>query len=243
MRLLALFAHPDDESFRCGGTLALLARHGARVQVLTATRGESGSCGQPRLCTPEELPTMRQQELCCSCAVLGLDPPILLRYPDGKLSEVDGQEALTHVLAVLRDLRPQVLLTWPPDGLSGHPDHVAVSRWATLAFEQATTGGAVAPAALYYMAVPRSVTEALAMPHLQSVPDEEIDLAIDATPVWEQKLAAIQCHRTQASESPILAAAEEKQRIFLGTEHFRLAQKRMGRDFLAEQAARWRISK
>ena len=55
--LLAVFAHPDDETFRPGGTLALLARGGVRVQVLTATRGEAGSCGDPPLCTPEELPS------------------------------------------------------------------------------------------------------------------------------------------------------------------------------------------
>ena len=59
-QLLAVFAHPDDEVFRCGGTLALLAKHGVRVQVLTATRGQAGSCGNPPLCTPDELPSVRE---------------------------------------------------------------------------------------------------------------------------------------------------------------------------------------
>lgn len=64
--LLAVFAHPDDESFRPGGTLSLLARRGPRVQVLTATRGQAGSCGNPPLCTPEELPAVREAELRCA---------------------------------------------------------------------------------------------------------------------------------------------------------------------------------
>jgi len=76
--LLAVFAHPDDESFRPGGTLALLARRGARVQVLTATRGGAGSCGNPPLCAPEELPALREAELRCACKALNLLPPILL---------------------------------------------------------------------------------------------------------------------------------------------------------------------
>ena len=136
--LLAVFAHPDDESFRCGGTLALLARRGVQqVHVLTATRGEAGSCGDPPLCTPEGLPAVRERELRCACAALGIEPPRLLDYRDGTLAGVDEEEAVEQVLTVIRELRPQVLLTWPPDGLSGHPDHVAVSRWTALAFERA----------------------------------------------------------------------------------------------------------
>lgn len=72
-RMLAAFAHPDDETFRPGGTLALLARHGVHVQVLTATRGESGSRGEPPLCRPEELPAVRAQKLRCACAALGIE--------------------------------------------------------------------------------------------------------------------------------------------------------------------------
>mgnify|MGYP005848594215 CR=1 FL=1 len=219
---MAVFAHPDDETFRCGGTLALLARRGVRVQVLTATRGRAGSRGNPPLCTPEELPAVREQELRCACAALGIEPPRLLDYGDGTLAGVDEEEAVEQVLAVIRELRPQVLLTWPPDGLSAHPDHVAVSRWTTLAFERAAALGPEAPAALYHLAVPRSVAEALGLTHLHAIPDEEVTLAVDVTAVWEQKLAAIRCHRTQISASPMLAAPEEKQRLFWGGEHFRL---------------------
>jgi len=228
--LLAVFAHPDDESFRCGGTLALLARRGVRVHVLTATRGEAGSCGDPPLCRADELPAVREQELRCACAALGTEPPGLLDYRDGALAGVDEEEAVAQVVAAIRKLQPQVLLTWPPDGLSGHPDHVAVSHWTAQAFQQAAALGPDAPAALYHLAVPRSVARALGLSHLHAVPDEQVTLTVDVSPVWEQKLAAILCHRTQRGGSPILAASEEKQRLFLGGEHFRQAEARARQD-------------
>ena len=226
--VLAVFAHPDDETFRCGGTLALLARRGVRVWLLCATRGEAGIPGA----SPEQAGRIRQAELECACRALGLQPPHFLDYRDGTLSQVDEAEAVEQVVRAVQALRPQVLLTWPPDGLSGHPDHVAVSRWASLAFEWAGVLGSDAPLALYYLAVPRSVAEALGLSHLHAVPDEEVTLTVDVGPVWEQKLAAIRCHRTQASGSPILAAPPERQRLFLGVEHFQRAAEREGPDLL-----------
>jgi LmbE family N-acetylglucosaminyl deacetylase len=220
--------------------LALLARRGVRVHVLTATRGEAGSRGDPPLCTPEELPAVRERELRCACAALGIQPPRLLGYPDGGLAEVDEEEAVAQVVAAIRELRPQVLLTWPPDGLSGHPDHIAVSRWTALAFQRAVTVGPDAPTALYHLAVPRSVAQALGLAHLHAVPDEEIGVAVDVTAVWEQKMAAIRCHRTQLGGSPILAAPEEKQHLFLGREHFRQAQARLEYDFFTAVSFQWR---
>ncbi|MEA3335905.1 MAG: PIG-L deacetylase family protein [Chloroflexota bacterium] len=225
-RLLTITAHPDDESFRCGGTLALLARRGVRVQLLTATRGEAGSRGDPPLCRAGELADVRERELRSACAALGIEPPRFLDYLDGTLTDVDEEEAVARISAAIQELRPQVLLTWPPDGLSGHPDHVAVSRWTSLAFQQAATLGPDAPAALYHLAVPRSVARALGLSHLHDVPDEQVTLTVDVAPVWEQKLAAIRCHRTQMGGSPILNEPEEKRQLFLGTEHFRLAMAR-----------------
>lgn len=230
--LLAIFAHPDDEAFRCGGTLALLARRGVCVHILTATRGEAGSRGDPPLCTPDELPTVRERELRCACAALGIEPPRLLDYHDGALSGVNEEQAVAQVVAAIRELRPQALLTWPPDGLSGHPDHIAVSRWTSLAFERAAAVEPDGPTALYHLAVPRSVAQALGLAHLYATPDEEIALTVGVTEVWEQKMAAIRCHRTQAGGSSILAAPEEKRRLFLGKEHFRRARAQGEDDFL-----------
>ena len=190
--LLAVFAHPDDEAFHPGGTLALLARRGVRVQVLTATRGHAGSCGAPLLCSPEELPAVRERELRCACAALGIEPPILLDYQDGQLSQTDPGEIVSEILAVIRELCPQIVLTYGPDGISGHPDHVAIGRFATEAFHRA--GDVVS---LYTIAVPRSLAETLSMTQIHAVPDETITVSVDVSSVWETKMAAICCHRTQ----------------------------------------------
>lgn len=216
--LLAVFAHPDDESFRCGGMLALLAGRGVKVHVWTATHGEAGSCGDPPLCQPAALGAVRVAELRCACTALGIAPPIVLGYRDGALAAVAEAEAVAQLLAVIAQLRPQALLTWPPDGLSGHPDHIAVSRWTTLAFAQAAGLG---PQALYHLAMPRSIAERLGFAQLHTVPDADITLTVDVTPVWQAKLAAIRCYQTQQGEAPILTASPEQQQLFLGWEHFR----------------------
>lgn len=227
-KLLAVFAHPDDETFRPGGTLALLARGRVQAQVLTATRGQAGSCGDPPLCGPEQLGAVREAELRCACQALGLEPPRVLNYVDGKLSEIDDAEGTGQVLSVIQELRPHVLLTWPPDGLSGHRDHMAVSRWTRLAFREAVRRGWDFPAALYYVTIARGVAEALGLSHLHSTPDEKITLSVDVTPVHEQKVAAIRCHRTQLREAPVLSAPVEQQRLFLCREHFLLGALRRG---------------
>jgi N-acetylglucosamine malate deacetylase 2 len=231
--LLAIFAHPDDESFRCGGTLALLALNGWRVQIMTATTGQAGSCGDPPLCQQEELGAVRTGELRCACEALGLAPPQMLEYQDGTLSQVDEEIAVTQVVDAIQQYRPQVLLTWPPDGLSGHPDHMAVSRWAGLAFHRNCPDDQDAPIAVYHLVVPQSVADAMGSFRFQPVPDEEVSVAVDVMLVWEQKLAAIHCHRTQLGSSPILAAPLGRQQVFLGKEHFRRAVWRNRPDPLA----------
>jgi LmbE family N-acetylglucosaminyl deacetylase len=237
--LLAVFAHPDDETFRCGGTLALLAARGVRVHLVTATRGEAGSAGDPPLCSPEELGAWRGRELRCACRALGLEPPQLLDYPDGKLTEADPDEVIGRIVRAARELRPQVMLTYGPDGVSGHPDHVAIGRLAAAAFQRAAEESAYpeqlaqglvpfAPARLYQLAVPRSLAERLGMGQVRPVPDEEVTLAVDVMSAWEAKMAAIRCHASQVATSPMLRASPERQRLFLGTETFRLAASRFG---------------
>ena len=227
--LLAVFAHPDDESYRAGGTLALLAQKGAQVWVLCATRGERGI---PKL-TPEEAGEVRQAELECACRALGIEPPCFLDYRDGTLPQVNDGQAIGQVVRAIRELRPGALLTWPPDGVSGHPDHIAVSRWTDEAFRRAAASGAYpehlvtglsphAVGALYHIVMPHSLAEALEMPHLHTIPDEVVTLTVDVSAVWDTKMSAIHCHRSQMVNSPILEAPEERQRLFLGREYFQL---------------------
>jgi LmbE family N-acetylglucosaminyl deacetylase len=210
--------------------LALLAARGVRVTLLTATRGEAGDCGDPPLCRPEELPAMREGELNCACAVMGIEPPRILDYQDGHLSEVDPEQLTARILQAIREVHPQVMLSFGPDGLSGHPDHVTIGRCAAEAFRRAEQ-----VAALYTVAMPRSLAERLGIDRVRPVPDETIALAVDVSPAWETKLAAIRCHTTQLSSSPMMHAPVEKQRMFFGVEYFvRAAVRRPDRDFLEE---------
>jgi len=228
--LLAVFAHPDDETFRPGGTLALLSRSGVRVQVLTATRGEAGSCGDPPLCTLEALPAQRERELRCACAALGIAPPHLLDYIDGHLADADAEALTAQILAAIGETGARVLLSFGPDGLSGHPDHLAIGHCAAVAYRRAEE-----VAALYTVAVPASLADALDLRQLQAVPDADIALAVDVSATWEMKQAAIRCHATQLAASPMLQAPVERQRRFFGTEHFVRAATREGRaDFLPD---------
>jgi len=213
--LLAAFAHPDDETFRPGGTLALLARLGVGVEVLTFTHGEAGSCGDPPLCTPTELPAVRERELRCACAVLGIRPPRLLDYADGHLQEADVETMIGHVLSVVQQIQPQVMLSFGSDGLSGHPDHIAVGQCAAKAFHRAEN-----VAALYTVAVPCSLAKRLEMSQVRPVPDEAITFDVDISEAWEAKLAAMRCHATQRSSSPMMSAPAERQRLFFGREYF-----------------------
>ena len=214
-RLLAVFAHPDDETFRPGGTLALLARHGVGVHVLTATRGQAGSCGEPPQCTHEELPAVRERELRCACAALGVEPPRLLDYQDGHLAEVSPEDLTEHILAAVAEVYPQVMLSFGPDGLSGHADHIAIGQCVALAYARSED-----VAAIYTLAVPRSLVEQAEMRQVHSVPDEQITLAVDVASSWPAKQAAMYCHKTQHSSTPLMRAPEARQRQFVGREFF-----------------------
>lgn len=230
LALLAVFAHPDDETFRPGGTLALLARQGVRVQVLSATHGEAGLRGDPPRCTPEALPAVRAEELRCACAALGIDPARLLHYPDGDLQNADLVSLSADILALINEVEPQVMLTFGPDGLSGHPDHVAIGRAAQSAYQRAQD-----IAALYTLAMPASVADQFGMARIQPVPDEDITLQVNVSTVWDAKRAAMDCHTTQRASTPMLRAPEQQQRMFFGWEYFVQADCRYAHlDFLSD---------
>lgn len=232
--ILAIFAHPDDEAFRCGGTLALLEQNGFHVHMMTFTRGQGGSCGQPPLCPQEELGAVRTKELYCSCQALGLETPLVLDYEDGGLQNVRHEEGVDRITACIQSIRPRVLLTWPLDGLSGHPDHQSVSRWSTEAFLKSEKSGYHELTSLYYLAFPSSLADTLGMSQLHATPDSSITISVDIESVWEKKMAAINCHRTQISETPILNSSKEKQHLFLGKEYFLQLGQPKGRDYFSE---------
>ena len=136
LRLMVVAAHPDDETLGFGGVLARYAIEGIETFVITATRGERGRyLGRP-LDNPghpgrDALSQIREKELLAAAAVLGVRQVSLLGYEDQHLDRVDVAEAVTAIVAHIRRVRPQVLLTFAPDGAYGHPDHIAVSQLAT----------------------------------------------------------------------------------------------------------------
>src|ERR1035437_6021925 len=145
--LLAIFAHPEDESCRSGGTLALAAEHGARVRVLCATNGDEGGEGADGDHAMD--PEIRLSELRAACLALGIEAPVFLGYIDsgmegwgpkpGSLALADPEEAIGRIVAEIRRFRPSLIITFDPGGIYGHPDPVAISLLASTAFRPAAS--------------------------------------------------------------------------------------------------------
>jgi LmbE family N-acetylglucosaminyl deacetylase len=234
-RLLAIFAHPDDESLACGGTLAWCAARGVRVSLLCVTRGELGQRAPGSSDETIPLGTIRGGELHAAAERLGIDEVILFNHPDGSLNGVDEAQFRNEMVVAIRHLRPDVVITFGPDGLYWHPDHVTVHERVTEAVEQL---GASAPALFYVVFPPgvmrRVVETARANP--DAPPDVSLwsldpdafgacapaaTLVVDASAYTRRKIDALRCHRTQvSSESAFtwLTAAEAQH--LLGHEHF-----------------------
>jgi LmbE family N-acetylglucosaminyl deacetylase len=230
--LLAVFAHPDDEAFGTGGTLAKYAAEGCEVYLVTATRGEAGGIALPALATPASLPAVRERELRCACQSYGIHPPIFLDYLDGQLPIVHQGQAVGKLVRIMRDLRPQVLITFGPEGIYGHYDHLAVHRWATAAYELAADPDCFPDCApcqphqiskLYQRVLhqeslhARSDSGQRAAVLMDGVPfpfvgypASEITTLVDVTPFAEQKRQGILCHATQVgADSRFAVEAEE----------------------------------
>ena len=127
--ILGIWAHPDDESFLAGGLLATAARNGQTVVCVTATRGEAG-VQDPKRWPPERLGKIRAAELKAAFNILGLRLHHWLGYADGELAQVPEAEVVARLRRLMERYRPDTIVTFGPEGLTGHPDHQAVSRWA-----------------------------------------------------------------------------------------------------------------
>lgn len=130
--LLGIWAHPDDEAFLSAGLMAASARVGNRVVVATATRGERGpsDAGHP----PQQLAAVREQELARSLAAVGVSEHRWLDHRDGGLEAVRRDEAVDGVIGLVEEVRPDTIVTFGPEGMTGHGDHRTISSWVTQAW-------------------------------------------------------------------------------------------------------------
>lgn len=206
-RILAVFAHPDDETYGPCGALAAAARHhDTRVRLLIATRGEAGSLGISKNYTRPELARIRQWEMLAAAEDLGAELT-LLGYPDGGLSSVPEEELLGALLREIRLFRPQVLVTFHPNGLSGHPDHRCITRLTRDAGYRAAdppAGGdpdsAWAPDRLWYFALSEPQAEQIAhRRRVLAVSDAEITISLNAAPWLPVKHRMAARHATQVA--------------------------------------------
>jgi N-acetyl-1-D-myo-inositol-2-amino-2-deoxy-alpha-D-glucopyranoside deacetylase len=215
--LLAIFAHPDDESFCAGGALSMLASQGTKVFVLTATRGEAGSVA-PELLEEAGVNTisdLRTLEMERACGALGLEAPLWLDFQDSgfhrpsafprRLVDADPHAVSAAMLRVIETLRPNALMTFDPHGFYGHPDHVAVHRAALAAYFMS---GHLEkpPLRLYYPLPSPAMIERFNRagfgnlePGRFAISPADSALRVDATATLEAKRAGILAHASQSA--------------------------------------------
>lgn len=170
--IMFVFAHPDDETFTSGGTILELAQQPETKTVLySATPGDAGKCGEPPLCTREDLATFRRKELEEAAEILQINDLIIDDFQDGKLSDLPPEVLKNEVLKQIHIVKPDVVVTFPPHGLSGHPDHKAIQQ-ATLQAVKETSANVKE---LYYATLPQSIANETGNPAF-SDPDEAISL-------------------------------------------------------------------
>jgi N-acetyl-1-D-myo-inositol-2-amino-2-deoxy-alpha-D-glucopyranoside deacetylase len=274
-RLLLVHAHPDDESIGNGATMAKYVAEGVHVTLVTCTLGEEGEVipdGLAHLAADrtDTLGQHRIGELAAAMRALGVTDHRFLggpgRYRDSGMMGVaantrpdsfwqaDPDEAASHLVAVVREVRPQVLVTYDPNGGYGHPDHIQAHRVAMRARELAADGGfrpdlgePHAVAKVYWNCMPRSVLEAgfaalraagkeFPFPGIAGpddvpgvVPDAEVTALVDGTPYAERKAAAMRAHATQiAVDGPFFSLSNDLGQPMPAREYYRLVHGEAG---------------
>jgi N-acetyl-1-D-myo-inositol-2-amino-2-deoxy-alpha-D-glucopyranoside deacetylase len=272
-RLLLVHAHPDDESIETGATMAKYAAQGAQVTLVTCTLGELGEVIPPELAylaagQQDRLGEYRIGELAAACAALGVSDHRFLGGPGrwrdsgmmglaanddpGCFWRADVAEAAAALARVIRDVRPQVVVTYDSNGFYGHPDHIQAHRVTLRAIGAAAdpdvaarAGGPWRVAKLYATAMPRSVlaeairlgtarparfSEAASVADLPfGVADEEVTTRIDGSGYLAAKTAALRAHATQiAVDGPFFALSDMVGRRISGHEYYTLLAGRLG---------------
>ncbi len=207
--ILAVFAHPDDETSSSAGTLTKYAQEGVEIHVVTATRGELGELGTGGLSIERgDLPTVREAELRAALELYGAHPPVLLGYRDQGLMTADFETLTQDVLRVMTAVQPDVVITFGPSGISNHDDHKTIHRAATKAFHRYRQTVDSEPR-LCYVAVPKEVA---AQFEFELHPSETtLSVCIDISDVKPIKLQALRAYRSQADAQELAVLFESDQ--------------------------------
>ncbi|GED66633.1 PIG-L domain-containing protein [Brevibacillus reuszeri] len=193
--ILFIYAHPDDETFASGISICKYSQDkNTSSHLLCATRGQAGKAGNPPICTPEELPAVREQELRTAASILGLDTVELLDYEDKYLGDVPLPELVSHIHAAIEKWQPEVVVTFAPHGISGHPDHRAISAATTQAVHSLPANTSVRK--LYYATRASNGTFGAVQPPF-SDPIESITTVIHEPEYRPQVAEALRAHKTQ----------------------------------------------
>jgi LmbE family N-acetylglucosaminyl deacetylase len=198
-----VWAHPDDETYLSGGTAAALVDLGHRVVAVTATRGEAGGPDQTAAARAETA-QLRTAELQDALRLLGVTEHVWLDYEDGRCADADPEPAVRRLASLVDDVRPDTVMTFGPDGFTGHPDHRTVSQWVDLALARSTT----APRLLHAVATEQDRVDPeldqdfgvfeLGQPRMCEPDELALRLVLDPASL-RRKLAALQAQASQTA--------------------------------------------
>jgi LmbE family N-acetylglucosaminyl deacetylase len=233
---MVVAAHPDDETLGFGGVLARYASEGVETCLVTATRGQAGRyfghpVGSPEHPGHDALAQIRERELHAAAAVLGIGDVSVLDYEDQQLDRAPVAEAVEAIAAHIRRVRPHVLLTFPPDGAYGHPDHIAISQLATAATVAAAPAHQISK--LYYLAWNARTWAAYEAAFKKLVatvdgverqatpwPDWALTTIVDTREHWQTVLRAVPCHECQTSYAALKTLSPEQYKALWGSQSF-----------------------
>jgi LmbE family N-acetylglucosaminyl deacetylase len=204
MKFLFVFAHPDDETFSSGGTIAKLTSQKHKVSLITATKGEAGEPGNPPITTREKIGEVREQELRRAAKILGISTIHFLGFIDGKVRYARNKKLEQKILSILKREKPDVIITFDKTGGSNHPDHKAIGRAATNVFFE-YKNLVNKHLRLYHTAMPRSFIKQFekqglsynAFGKVRGVVDKNITTFVDIEKTLNTKIKALKEHKTQ----------------------------------------------
>jgi len=216
MKILAVFAHPDDESFGPAGTLVKATKDGHTVSLLTLTQGESGSLGISKYLSSAKLAKRRSLELKCAAKKLGIQHYQIHNLSDNNLQYIPEQIGIDIIINEINRFKPDILITYHENTISGHPDHLVVTKWTYNAVKSLQY-----PPTLFYYGLDQRQTSMVTFTDLIPISDHEITHRVNIENFIDEKIAAIHCHKTQNTvwqqfvESQIDFKAFSKWEIFV----------------------------